>query len=241
MRCASATSLPLFVLILSLLLCQPGVFAEPAAAVSTADVSAALDAALGTLDATILDDDWSFTMEVVEEDESRVIHSDPRRGKYEKRQLLSVNGAAPDKAQQAVFHEAEVERIDGIDPDAQGYSAMVDQETLQLLETGDDYVRFSFVPKVKALEDSRDKVGGFLLLNLVSRQIDQIEILNIEPLSPAFSVTVDTYRLTMQFEQEQGENLLSKLESQAAGTVGFLKSFDSQVAISFSDFQRAVP
>jgi hypothetical protein len=69
MRCASATSLPLFVLILSLLLCQPGVFAEPAAAVSTADVSAALDAALGTLDATILDDDWSFTMEVVEEDE----------------------------------------------------------------------------------------------------------------------------------------------------------------------------
>lgn len=94
MRCASATSLPLFVLITSVLLCQPGVFAEPAAAVFTADVSAALGVALGTLDATILDDDWSFTTEVVEEDELRVIHSDPRRSKYEKRQLLSVNGTA---------------------------------------------------------------------------------------------------------------------------------------------------
>ncbi len=43
------------------------------------------EAALAKLDATNLDDDWYFSMELVEEDELRIIRSDPHRDKYEKR------------------------------------------------------------------------------------------------------------------------------------------------------------
>jgi hypothetical protein len=241
----SAVGLPLkrnsFPLLLSLLLVQPNVLADPAAQAPSAQTFAAVQTALKTLDATILDDDWSFTMEVEEEDELRLIRSDPGREKYEKRQLISVNGVAPDKKRQDEFRETEVERIDGQDPDTLGYSYMVDMQTLQLLEAGEAYATLSFVPRVKALEDSREKISGILRLNLGSGQIDQIEILNTEQLSPAFSVTVDTYRLLLQFEPQQGENLLSKLESHAAGKAGFVKRFESLVAIDFSDFKRAVP
>ena len=229
-------------LLFSLFLWPFSALAETADVTTPAvDFTASVESALEKLDATNLEDDWYFTMDVVEEDELRIIHSDPHRDKYERRQLISVNGVAPDAERKEEFHDAEVERVDGLDPDNLGYSYMVDVQTLQLLETGEDRAKFSFVPRVKALEESADKIQGLLLLNLKSRQIEQIEITNTEQLSPAFSVTVDTYRLTLQFEQQQGENLLSKLESHAAGKAGFVKSFDSLVGISFGDYKRAAP
>jgi hypothetical protein len=231
----------LYSVLISVFLWQSSAIAEPTDAAPIADFTATLETALTTLDATNLDDDWYFTMGVVEGGELRIIHSDPRRNKYKRRQLFSVNDVAPDEERQEDFYDAEVERIDGLDPDASDYGYMVDLQTLQLLETGDGYAKFSFVPRVKALEDSREKIRGFLLLNMASRQIDQIEIINTEQLSPAFSVTLDTYRLTLQFKQEQGENLLSRLESHAAGKAGFLKSFESLIEVSFSDYKRADP
>lgn len=208
---------------------------------SDTELLATVAAALKNLDATNLSEDWYFTMAVVEGDGHQIIHSDPHRDKYQKRQLISVNGVAPDEGRLANFRDKEVERIDAEDPDAAGYEYMVDVQTLQLLETGDGYARFAFLPRIKALENSRDKIRGALLLNTTSRQIDQIEIMNTAQLSPAFSVTVDTFRLTLQFQQEQGEQVLNKLESDTAGTAALVKSFSVQVATSFSDYKRAAP
>jgi hypothetical protein len=205
----------------------------------SSDPRTLVDAALQKLDATNLDDDWYFTMEVTEKDELRIVRSDPLRAKYDRRQLVTVNGAPPDKQQLEKFHDTEVERIDGEDPETRGYRYLVDSQTLQPTESGEGYIKLTFAPRVKALEKSRDKVRGTLMYNTISQQIDEIELLNTEPLSPAFSVTVDTYRLTLQFRQEQGENLLSKLESHAVGTVGFVKGFDSLVKVSVGDYQRA--
>lgn len=198
-----------------------------------------VEAALRKLDATNLDDDWYFTMAVLEKDELQIIRSDPRREKYERRQLLKVNGEIPDGERLEVFHEAEVERIDGLDPDATGYGYMVDTQTLQLIAQDDGYATLSFVPRIKALQESRDKIRGTVLLNMATQQIDKIEILNTQELSPAFSVAVDSYRLTLLFQQEQGEVLLKKLESRAVGKAGFVKSFDSLVVVTFSDYERA--
>ena len=71
------------------------------------------------------------------------------------------------------------------------------------------------------------------------KQKEGIGSSNLGKLSPAFSVTVDTYRLVLKFQQEQGENLLQKLESRAVGKAGFMKSFDVLVAATFSDYKRA--
>lgn len=206
-----------------------------------AELTPAVAAALESLDAANLDDDWYFTMTVKEEDELQIVQSDPHREPYEKRQLLTVNGIAPDEERQEAFRDKEVERIDAEDPDASGYAYMVDTRTLELVDSGAGYTTLSFVPRIKALEESRDKMRGTVLLNTDSQQIEQIEIINTQPLSPAFSVTVDTYRLTLQFKQEQGANLLNTLESCAMGTAAFVKSFDALVVVSFSDYQRAAP
>ena len=198
-------------------------------------------AALENLDATNLDEDWHFTMEVLEEDELQTIHSDPRRDTYEKRQLLTVDGIAADSQRRDEFHVKEVKRINDIDPDALGYGYMVDMETLDLIEASDEHAMFSFVPRVKMLEDSRDQLRGTLLLDSATQQIKEIEIINTDELSPAFSVTLDTFRLGLSFDEEQGENLLQKLESHTVGKMGFLKSFDALVIVNFSEYTRAQP
>lgn len=200
-----------------------------------------LEAALAKLDATNLDDDWYFSMELLEEDELQIIRSEPHRDKYERRQLLTVNGVAPDNQRQKKFRETEVKRIDELDPDAAGYRYMVDEKTLQLVEHSDGYAKLSFVPRIKAMQKSRDQMRGAVLLNMETQQIEEIEIHNTGKLSPAFSVTVDSYRLVLKFQREQGENLLKTLESRAVGTAGFLKGFDVLVVAAFSDYKRADP
>jgi hypothetical protein len=205
----------------------------------TIDWTPVVQTALENLDATNLDEDWYFTMEVIEEGELRVIHNDPRRAKYDKRQLVTVNGVAPSDQRQKEFRDTEVKRIDDIDPDTSDYEYLVDISTLQLIDASSGYTGFSFLPRVKALEESRDQLRGSLVLNTGTQQIEAIEINNAGELSPAFSVSVDTYRLELSFRSEHGEIVLQKLESHAVGTVGFLKHFDALVVVVFSDFTRA--
>lgn len=197
-----------------------------------------VELALKRLDATNIDDDWCFTMQVVEAAETSVIHSDPSRGKYDRRQLVSVNGVEVDEEQLKAFRGKEVERIDAMDPNDSGYGYLVDIQSLQPLDTDDGSVQYSFIPRVKDLGDSRDKIRGTLRLDPSSQQIEQISIHNLDELNPVFSVSVDTYLLTLQFKQEQGHQLLNHLESLAVGKAGFVKSFESHVVVSFSEYRR---
>jgi len=197
--------------------------------------------AVAQLDATDLDADWYFTMEVTEGEDVRIIESDPTRDGYERRQLVSVNGQPPDESQLDTFRKAEKKRIDRLDPDTAGYVYLVDTGTLALENAGDDYTRYMFTPRVRDMESSRDQLQGTLLLNNDTGRVDRLEINNTDQLSPAFSVTVDTYRLALGFGDEQGEQLLKTLESVAVGKAGFLKRFDSDVTIHFRDFRRTGP
>lgn len=222
-------------LLVSLFICPTTALAEPA------DVLSVARKAIEKLDATNLDDDWYFTMELVEDDETQVIQSNPRAGKYEKRALITVNGKAADSERQATFRESEVSRIDALEPDTSGYSYLINAASLQLIHSGDGVAELSFQPRVQAMESAQDQLRGQLVLNLQTQQIEEIEITNTQKLSPAFSVTVDTYRLALTFQPEQGEVLLAALDSQATGTAGFLKSFDKVVYVTFRDYQPASP
>ena len=212
-------------------------WAQPACG-QTSSAHARVEAALQALDATDLDEDWYFAMEVVDGDELQQIESDPTRPPYERRTLLTVNGEAPDADRLAQFADAEKKRIDDQRDGPRGYVPMVDIATLELLAApaGDEI--YAFVPQVQKLEEDRDHLRGELLMDAQSGWIRQLQIYNTETLSPAFSVSVDTFRLTLDFNEVHGENLIQSLQSHTVGKAGFLKSFDSKVHIRFSDFRR---
>tara|TARA_R110001599_G_scaffold353826_1_gene599259 strand:- start:32875 stop:33609 length:735 start_codon:yes stop_codon:yes gene_type:complete len=219
--------------LLLLLVCVP-VWSEP-----QTDPSAIVGTALQSLDQADIDNNWFFTMEVEQDGENLLIRSDPRLEKYEKRQLLTVNGSVPGKDRLDEFRAAEKKRIDDIDPGKEGYRYLVDTATLQLIEESEGYQTLSFVPRLKDLEDSGDKVRGSLLLDTSTNQIEKLDIYNTENLSPAFSVSLTTLRLTFSFRQEQGAMLLATMYSQLEGKAGFVKSFASEVTIDFNEYQPA--
>ncbi|MDG2412856.1 MAG: hypothetical protein P8M21_13485 [Halioglobus sp.] len=212
-------------------------WAQPACG-QTSSAHTRVEAALQALDATDLDEDWYFAMEVVDGDELQQIESDPTRPPYERRTLLTVNGEAPDADRLAQFADAEKKRIDDQRDGPRGYVPMVDIATLELLAApaGDEI--YAFVPQVQKLEEDREHLRGELLMDAQSGWIRQLQIYNTEKLSPAFSVSVDTFRLTLDFNEVHGENLIQSLQSHTVGKAGFLKSFDSKVHIRFSDFRR---
>ncbi|NQX89564.1 MAG: hypothetical protein HRT77_12965 [Halioglobus sp.] len=207
--------------------------------------SARVHSALLALDATDLDADWYFTMDLVEQKgegtETLVIASDPTRDPDKRRQLIAVNGDAPDAARRAQFREAEEKRIAALDPDATGYVHMVDRATLREVAGSEGFTGYSFTPRVQDLENVSEQLEGVLQLNDTTGEIDRLVIRNAAVLKPAFSVTVEDYRLVLTFEAEQGEQMIRTLQSRALGKAGFLKRFDSMVDITFRDFRRASP
>lgn len=193
-------------------------------------------AALQTLDNNNLDEGWQFTMTVVQKEETQVIRSHPTLAPADRRQLISVNDSAPDSKRLEEFREAEKKRIDEEDPNAKGFAQLVDAESLVLTATDDTVIHYTFAPVVKALENARDKLAGKLLLNRETGEIEELEIFNTEKISPAFSVTLESYKLKLKFGEAQGHHLLHAMESHALGKAGFVKAFDEKVNIEFSDF-----
>lgn len=196
-------------------------------------------AALQNLDDNDLDENWYFTLSLVQEKEKQIISSDPMKAKYERRQLLQVNGKVPDQNRLNKFRKEEIKRIDDIDPDTRGYSHLVDSRTLQFISQNEEVSEFSFRPRIKAMDGAEDKMRGTLLFNSNTNSIEKIEVRNTQELSPAFSVTVERYRLSFLFHAAQGTRLLRTMESHAVGKMGFLKRFDQLVVVNFSDFSRA--
>jgi hypothetical protein len=195
-----------------------------------------IEKALRSVDAAQQDSHWHFTMTMVEEGERRIIRHDPLQKPLEQRTLLSVDGMSPDKKQLKAFRKQEEQRIEDRDPEA-NFSYLVDLKTLKHTAQTDNHAEISFSPRVKRMEDFRDELAGKLVLNTQTEQIEKIEIYNTEKFSPAFSVTLESYLLTFHFRDEQGARLLDNLLSSAVGKVGFLKKFDTETSISFSDYR----
>lgn len=197
-----------------------------------------IEAALQRLDAADQDDTWFFTLQLTENQETRVISHDPLRAPYEQRTLLRVDGQPPDADRLKEFRKEEEKRVDDRDPDA-GYRRLVILDTLELSKNEGDYVHYTFSPRIKPLEKAGDKLRGTLTLDTSTGQIRDIEVFTAEPFSPAFSVTLDNYRLQFIFREEQGARLLQRMESTAAGKAGFIKAFESVVVVDFSDYRPA--
>lgn len=197
-------------------------------------------AALTALDSARQDDNWLFTLSMVENGESRLIQHDPRKKAHLQRTLLAVDGAAPNPEQQQEFRQQEKKRIDERDPEA-SYSRLVDLDTLEIIEKSGTTSHMTFAPRLHGMENVQSDLEGRLLLNNSTGQIDKIEIYNTAAFSPVFSVKVKTFRLEFQFHEVQGARLLETMRSHTRGKAGFLKSFESLVTISFTDFQRISP
>lgn len=237
-------NLPLFTLLVNslLILLTPFAWSDTAGVdvdVNTSvDLGAAVQSALNSVDNNDLDANWYYSMNVLQDEEQQVIHSNPKREPAARRELIEVNGAAPDDARKQEFRDAEKKRLSEQDEATQKFNHLVDMETLNLLEVREGIAEFAFIPRIPQFEEARESLRGKLLLDTQNNEITRLEIFNIEKLSPAFSVSVDDFRLVFNFAPQEGVQLLQHMETRARGKAGFVKSFDSSTTVSIGDYRR---
>jgi hypothetical protein len=204
----------------------------------TGDVRSAVERAVLSMDETRQDERWHFTMTMIEESEEKIVRHNPLQEPLQQRTLVSVEGKAPNKSQLKDFRKREAQRIEDRDPEA-NFSYLVDLETLQQTSVSNHLAEVSFSPRIKQLEDFRENFAGKLILNTASNTIDRIEISSNSAFSPAFSVTLEHYRLSFSFRDEQGARLLHSMVSVASGKAGFFKRFETETRVSFGEYAPA--
>ncbi|GAB5452389.1 MAG: hypothetical protein Hals2KO_27170 [Halioglobus sp.] len=213
---------------------EPG---DPVAGIEHTDLEL-VRAAIQRLDDVQQDAKWLFTMTIVEDGETRVIAHDARKQPEAQRELISVDGAPPSQERLRDFRKEEKKRVDEQDPDASFFD-LIDMATVAELERSGDSVSYAFTPRLKDLEKAEGKVSGSLVVDTRSGLVSAMDIFSTEEFSPAFSVSLQSYRLSFHFYNEQGTPLLTNMTSRAVGKVGFLKKFDTRTDITFSDYRPA--
>ncbi len=197
---------------------------------------------LEELDREKMDENWFYTMTTVTKDEILVTHSNPLRDKNKRVKLISVNDKTPSADRRKAFKKEEANRLER-ESEKGGqlrYSEMVDLDTLKFktLNENNKTVQLSFSPRLKDMEDERDKFIGSLTFNTVTGLIETLAIENTEKVSPAFSVSIHRYKMTLDFVSRNNSLLIGQLKSTVKGKVGFLKTIDVDVDIIFSDYRK---
>ena len=176
---------------------------------------------------------WAYTETQANSEGIWVGRSDPRRPAEERWRLLSVDGREPtDKELEDYLEDKNRDR------DADGdnsVNAMVETDSVHLIEDADDYWLFGFVPDEEEIMNS---VDATIRINKLSGHLEYIDLRNHETIRPAVGVKISKLvtRLTFGSAVEGGPVVPLAAEVEAKGRAYLVVSFDEQEDLRNSDF-----
>ena len=195
---------------------------------------------LAEMDEIDMGKNWFYTITAHTDDEVLVSRNNPQMEEGARRELLSVDGEPPAPERLEEYAEKQAERLKDEEGESSRnqFSEMVDFSTLELVEVSNGQALLSFTPVLDGLEKESDKLDGRLRLNTDSKLVENLSLVNMDKLSPAFSVSLKTFNMSFSFLPVDGETLLSRMETSIEGKAGFLKKFNTSTEIVFSDYKR---
>ena len=204
------------------------------------DYVALAKSSLAEMDEMDTGENWFFTTTINTDEETLVSRNDPSKKEGARRELISVNGEPPTSERLKKYEKKEAKRLEDRENDdsRSKFSEMVDFSTLALVEVTNGQALLSFTPMLDGLEKESDKFNGSLQMNADTHLIEELSLANTEKLSPAFSVSLNTFNMNFSFLPVDGEVLLSRMKTSIEGKAGFLKKFKKSTEITFSDYRR---
>jgi hypothetical protein len=183
---------------------------------------------------------WFYTITAHTDEEILVSRNKPAKDGIGSRELISVDGNPPSAERLEEFMEEQAERNEENDGDRKSgeFSEMVDYPTLTLDDVTNTQAILSFTPVIDGLEEESDKLKGTIVLNTDTLLVEEFSLINTGKISPAFSVSLTTFKLKFLFTQIDGVTLYSRMETKIKGKAGFLKKFEESSKIVFSDYER---
>ncbi len=199
-------------------------------------------------------DEWAFTV-VTQGEDDLIEQFDPRADPQWS--LFAINEKTPtdkelkrynkEKAKEKEEEEAEAEAeadaeakaVDGAQADTGRLDLhdMVEMSSLAKVEETDEVEIYSFDLILDEEEKFAKSLAGKLWVNKADNYIERLDFFNVEPFSPAVSVTVKKLHTSMYF-QKLGDNVFGpkKLVSEVKGKAFVFKSFDEREQQEFKNY-----
>ncbi len=135
--------------------------------------------------------------------------------------------------------DAEAKAVDGAQADTGRLDLhdMVEMSSLAKVEETDEVEIYSFDLILDEEEKFAKSLAGKLWVNKADNYIERLDFFNVEPFSPAVSVTVKKLHTSMYF-QKLGDNVFGpkKLVSEVKGKAFVFKSFDEREQQEFKNY-----
>lgn len=183
---------------------------------------------------------WSYKHTRSTDGEVTSSYFDPRRSLNQQWQLLLINGDVPTREAIEEFNslwnvgEEELSENGSL-------SELIADNSLILDRIDKETAYFTFTPVLEDMAEEITKLRGELLVNLKTQVVNALTISNIEPISPAFSITLDRFNMGFEFDTIDEKVVYRKIEMNMQGVAGFVKEISQQSIEEFSEYYYVGP
>lgn len=208
-------------------------------AIAVDDYKTLLDEAIANIEWEF-EDSWAFTETSLSEGELFVGRFDPRLEGDEQWTLISVDGKEPtDKQRRKYLYDKEEQSGDSNDEDNR-VTAIVDADTLELVEETDQHWLFTFVP-AEDQDAFMTSVDAKIRIVKDGRYVDSLEIRNFQDVRPGFGTRISKFQMRFTFGPalETGPVVPMTMDVQITGRALLFIGFDETEVTRYSDFEYA--
>lgn len=208
-------------------------------AIAVDDYKTLLDEAIANIEWEF-EDSWAFTETSLSEGELFIGRFDPRLEGDEQWTLISVDGKEPtDKQRRKYLYDKEEQSGDSNDEDNR-VTAIVDADTLELVEETDQHWLFTFVP-AEDQDAFMTSVDAKIRIVKDGRYVDSLEMRNFQDIKPGFGTKITRFQMRFTFGPalDGGPIMPKSIDVQVTGRALLFIGFDDIEVTKYSDFEYA--
>ena len=185
--------------------------------------------------------EWAFTETSLSEGELFVGRFDPRPEDDEQWTLISVDGKEPTSRQRRKYlHDKDEHRGDSNDDDNR-ITAIVNRDSLELVEETDEHWLFTFVP-AEDEEAFLNSVDAMIRIVKDGRYVDSLEMRNFQDIKPGYGTKITTFQMRFSFGPAVagGTIVPQSIDVNVTGRALLFIGFDETEVTKYSDFEHVV-
>lgn len=181
------------------------------------------------------DERWAYTETRVDGEHVWVGRYDPRRSSGERWEIVSVDGRTPTARQVEAFQEDK--QHDHSDNGDQRVNALVEKDSVRLIEESDGFWLFGFSPDED--QEVMNSLDATIRIDKGTGQLAYIDLRNVEPIKPGRGVKISKLitRLTFGPAVDGGPVVPLSTQVEVRGRAFLVISFDEEELTRNSDFE----
>ncbi len=184
---------------------------------------------------------WSFVQTTsAAGGKSLVERFDPLKPETSRWTLLKKDGREPTEKEKKEYAEKQTRRTRG--DTAPNVKNNLNLETCEMIADEGERARYKFRLKPGGDED---KSAAFMAVTFTlhrpTKTIERVDLANVQPFSPMFTVNVEEARTVITYSLPEGDRptLLKEVTVRIRGTTMWFKSMNDDMTVSYSDYHYA--